>query len=266
MLGEDGELTLPKNEGVDVEVEMRKRLRGDGQLDENELDSNLYNWWLNGGWFGADDGSGEFKPSPVLDDEDATSVISTSSEATTRGWESYGSDGDGRQTPTQQSPQFPRESTPVFDNPLSPTELARLLHPKTPEQRAEAQTLAAHFASESTLTRSKYRDLQERERTKVLTSSRNRPLGYASGSLSAEEEAEILEQMIISRRSFNNATAAGSEQPSSWAEGASGSIIVWPCRCLSLCDDCRVSLAMKNFETCTCCRGRVSSFSRIFVP
>jgi hypothetical protein len=33
-----------------------------------------------------------------------------------------------------------------------------------------------------------------------------------------------------------------------------------------LCDDCRVSLAMNNFEKCVCCRREVISFSRIYVP
>jgi Zinc finger, C3HC4 type (RING finger) len=282
MLGEDGELTLPKDERVDVEAEMRKRLLDNGQTNEQELDSNLYNWWLNGGWFGGDDNSGDFKPSTEQDDEDTTSVISMSTDVTDQEWESEDTNDDGRRTPTQRSPQASREATPIFDNPLRSTDLAELLHPKTPEQRAEAQAMAAHLTSETILTRSRYQDLQQRERSKILTSSRHRPSGLPSGSLSIEEEAEVLEHLIISRRAFHAATASTTAQPSSWAEGASGlgeggpqcvvcqsaprSIIVWPCRCLSLCDDCRVSLAMKNFETCTCCRSRVSSFSRIFVP
>lgn len=283
MLGEDGELTLPKDERVDVEAEMRRRLLDHGQTNEQELDSNLYNWWLNGGWFGGDDSSGDYTPSAEQDDEDNTSVISISTDiATETEWESDDTNDDGQRTPTQRSPQSTREATPIFDNPLCSTELAELLHPKTPEQRAEAQAMAAHFSSETILTRSRYQDLQQRERAKILTSSRYRPPGLPSGSLSNEEEAEILEHLIVSRRAFQGATAGATAQPTSWAEGASGlgeggpqcvvcqsaprSIIVWPCRCLSLCDDCRVSLAMKNFETCTCCRCRVSSFSRIFVP
>jgi len=49
-------------------------------------------------------------------------------------------------------------------------------------------------------------------------------------------------------------------------QSAPRTIIVWPCRCLSLCDDCRVSLAMNNFDKCVCCRREVTSFSRIYVP
>jgi hypothetical protein len=281
MLSEDGELVLPTDECVDVEAEMRRRLRGTGESDEQELDSNLYSWWLNGGWFGVDDSSGDFRPPVEYDEDDITSVISISSETNDQGWESDDKSDSGRRTPTQRSPQISRETSPLVDTPLSRTDLARLLDPKTPEQRAEAQSLAAHFASDTILTRSKYRELHQRERAKVLTSTRHRPMGPPSRTLSSEEEAEILEHLIISRRAFHTAASPNTE-PASWAEGASGmgeggpqcvvcqsaprSIIVWPCRCLSLCDDCRVSLAMKNFETCTCCRGRVSSFSRIFVP
>jgi len=132
------------------------------------------------------------------------------------------------------------------------------------------------------MTRSQYRDLHLRERAKVLTSTRQRPGDLRSAvKLTPEEEAQILEHLITSRRAFHNATAA-TTTPSSWAEGASGmgeggpqcvvcqsaprSIIVWPCRCLSLCDDCRVTLAMNNFDKCVCCRRDVGSFSRIFVP
>ena len=286
MLSIDGELTLPKDENVDVEAEMRNRLRNSGtawnDAEEKKLDENLYGWWLSGGWWGSDDSSGSFNPRPEEIDEDITSVVSFST-GSEQDWESDEND-DGRRTPTQRSPQFSRESTPFHDTTLSAADLAQLLHPKTPEQRAEAQTLAAHLASDSIVTRSRYRDLTQRERAKVLVSTRQRPPTFVSpsstGKLTPDEETQILEHLIITRREFRNATSAG--QPTSWASGASGmgetgpqcvvcqssprSIIVWPCRCLSLCDDCRVTLAMNNFDKCVCCRRDVASFSRVFVP
>ncbi|KAH6856492.1 hypothetical protein B0I37DRAFT_302066 [Chaetomium sp. MPI-CAGE-AT-0009] len=123
--------------------------------------------------------------------------------------------------------------------------------------------------------------------------------------MTPDEEARVLEQLLLSRRaaakqsSSSAATASMAPPPpetaaaaasangaaaanSSWATGAAGlgpdgpqcvvcqsaprTIIVWPCRCLSLCDDCRVSLAMNNFDKCVCCRREVISFSRIYVP
>ncbi|KUJ06900.1 ubiquitin-protein ligase-like protein [Mollisia scopiformis] len=290
LLSIDGELTLPRDDHVDVEAEMRetlRRKRGEwNQAEEKNLDSNLYNWWLHGGWWGADDGSGQFIPGQQELDEDTTSVVSFSTTTTDdeQEWVSESENDDGRRTPTQRYPDFSRDSTPLNDTPLNASDLAQLLNPKTPEQRAEAKALAAHLASDNIVTRSRYRNIVQRERAKVLTSTRHRPDNFKpslpSGKLTPEEEAQILEHLIISRRSFQNATV--STQATSWSRGASGmgeggpqcvvcqssprSIIVWPCRCLSLCDDCRVTLAMNNFDKCVCCRRDVASFSRIFVP
>ena len=289
LLSIDGELTLPKDENVDVENEMRNRIRnsqeGWNDHEEKKLDSTLYKWWLNGGWWGSDDSSGNFKPDQNEMDEDTTSHVSFSSTDDEHRWEPDADNDDGRRTPTQDYPQFSRESSPFLDTPLDPVDLAQLLHPKTPEQRSEAQALAAHLASDNIVTRSRYRNMVQRERAKVLTSTNQRPANFvpssSTGKLTLEEEAQILEYLIISRRSFQNATSSNS-QPTAWAKGASGmgeggpqcvvcqssprSIIVWPCRCLSLCDDCRVTLAMNNFDKCVCCRRDVGSFSRIFVP
>jgi hypothetical protein len=264
---------------------MRNRLRtADGYWNDNQeekLGSQLYKWWLSGGWWGADDNSGEFKVAENEDD-DTTSVISfaTTTSNDEQAWES---DSDGQKTPTQGSPQYSREGTPFTDTPLNPADLAQLLNPKTPEQRAEAQALAAHLSSSNIVTRSRYRAIVQRDRAKVLTSTLQRPANLPPASLAkltTEEEAQLLEHLIITSRKFKASTL--SQQANSWAAGASGmgeggpqcvvcqtsprSIIVWPCRCLSLCDDCRVTLAMNNFDKCVCCRRDVASFSRIFVP
>ena len=50
LLSVDGELTLPKDEHVDVEAEMRNRLRSSqghwDDAEESKLNENLYGWWL----------------------------------------------------------------------------------------------------------------------------------------------------------------------------------------------------------------------------
>jgi hypothetical protein len=287
--GLDGELALPKDDHVDVEALVRDRIqtnvdnRNDTQEEqEAKLGSYLYRWWVGGGWWGVDDNSGDFKMEENEDDDDTTSVVSfaTTTSNDEQDWES---DHDGQKTPTPGSPQFSREGTPFTDTPLNPADLAQLLNPKTPEQRAEAQTLAAHLSSGNIVTRSRYRAIVQRDRAKVLTSTLQRPAHLPPASLAkltTEEEAQLLEHLIITSRKFKASTA--SQQANSWASGASGmgeggpqcvvcqtsprSIIVWPCRCLSLCDDCRVTLAMNNFDKCVCCRRDVASFSRIFVP
>ncbi|OIW32444.1 putative amino acid sensor-independent protein [Coniochaeta ligniaria NRRL 30616] len=301
---------IPRVDRVDVEAEVRQWLNNNfaprrPAYDEGEIDSMLYRWWLRGGWWGSTDASADYQPpSPIYDpDFDTTSVISTT-ETSQSGWESDDDNNlaDGQRTPTQDTftPRNPfapsrettpnpfsalpqqssRETTPLVDNPLSPTALARLLSPTSPEETDQARALAAHLSSNRIVTRSTYARLQARERARVLLPPR---LAHAASldRMTPAEEAAVLEQIIISRRGAAGAAAKDGGQDS-WANGASGmgpegpqcvvcqsaprTVIVWPCRCLSLCDDCRVSLAMNNFDKCVCCRREVVSFSRIFVP
>ncbi len=290
---------IPRQDNVDVENELRRLLRAhnpqNGSQGERDVDRRLYNWFVKGGWWGNTDGSEDYMPTAV--DEDLTSVISASDAATTvseSGWESDGDEeylADGHRTPTQRSPFASRSGSPVHDTPIAPTELARLLNPASPEEREEARTLAAHLSADSVMTRASYKRFTQRQRAQVLATSRGLAdfgpgsvaAAVASSKLTLDEEAQLLEQILLSRRRTPHETAAaGAGGGDTWATGAAGlgpdgpqcvvcqsaprSIIVWPCRCLSLCDDCRVSLAMNNFDKCVCCRREVISFSRIYVP
>jgi Zinc finger, C3HC4 type (RING finger) len=297
LMSDDGILSLPENMDIDVAEEMRKRRAAEKnadltRADEKSLDSDTYGWWLNGGWWGNVDNSGEFQPKEEFD---TTSVISTSFSTSSEAddpWESEVEES-GRRTPTQQEPHADRASrdgTPDLDfTNFGPSGLADLLQPKTVEDRQLdlARVLPHHLRSSGILTRSGYRAAQEADRAKILTSTRFRPQGFVQtdpGRLSPTEESNLLEQMIIDRRAFSNATStdtAGSKN-GSWADGAAGmgaagpqcvvcqsaprTILIWPCRCLALCEECRVSLAMNNFGNCVCCRREVVAFSRIYVP
>ncbi|KAK1755983.1 protein ASI3 [Echria macrotheca] len=315
---ETASFSVPRVDRIDVEAEMRRRFQRSGtptridgpSVTEAELDSKLYSWWLAGGWWGNTDSSGDYAPPPpehsdsnVDDSEfDTTSVIS-STETAEDSWVSEPDDGDlddlddGQRTPTQHAPmgfsaalasaRNSREPTPFVDTPMAPADLARLLHPQSPEDREEARTLAAHLTSDGIMTRSRFKRQQQQQRAQLLLATP----GYRRGApekLTPDEEAQRLEQILLSRRAGNghqhrhHAAQPSNGSDTSWATGAAGlgpdgpqcvvcqsaprTIIVWPCRCLSLCDDCRVSLAMNNFEKCVCCRREVISFSRIYVP
>ena len=299
LLSDEGVLSLPQTDNVDVEVETKKRQRivSDtwGEQEEQRLDKTLYDWWSHGGWWGERDESGDYQ---TLDrDEDTTSIASISTDHSEADWESD-TNNEGRRTPTQEEP-YPRsrDSSPVFDLSLDTLELARLLNPQDAEQRQEARILAHHLSSDRIITRSQYRTFHGLDNAHVLTSTRYRPAGFkpasATGRLTSFEESELLEHLILNRRRRSGcyAAAAGvssdgvvddADAVSSWRDGAEGlgatgpqcvvcqssprTILAWPCRCLSLCEDCRVSLAMNNFGTCVCCRQEVVGFSRLFVP
>ncbi|KAI0875969.1 hypothetical protein GGS24DRAFT_260957 [Hypoxylon argillaceum] len=278
------------DEATDVEAEVRKRLRRSPEtahLPEDELDSRLYDSWKYGELWGAVDTSGDWNPSEDADDWDTTSVITTvnedeEEEGTDDEWEDHDdeveAETDGQRTPTQSSFNFSRETTPL-DQLLSMPDLARLLHPRSPEEKHEAHALAAHLDSNRIVTRSQYARMQRNQRARLLLSRSSSQRRLHHGRMTDEEQAELLEQIILTRRAEieyheeETGTRYGGDErgaeagpPCVVCHSAPRKIIVWPCRCLSLCDECRVSLAMNNFDKCVCCRREVISFSRIYVP
>jgi hypothetical protein len=258
------------------------------ETDESLLENKLYNWWKVGGSWGNQDESGDYTPSENEFD-DNTSVISVQTNDTE--WEDY-DDSDGRRTPTQENPfprAFSRGGSPVHETLLDTSSLARLLDPRDRESKNEARILAAHLVAESEgriMTRSRYRGQVERERARILMPARTQPNSTGNGNEkhrpNPEEESEILENLILSRRQDTSTWRNDTQQASSWQTGASGlgpdgpqcvicqtnprSIITWPCRCLCVCEDCRVSLAMNNFGSCVTCRQEVAGFVRLWVP
>lgn len=43
-------------------------------------------------------------------------------------------------------------------------------------------------------------------------------------------------------------------------------LIVWPCKCFSICEECRLTLVTKGITGCVCCRRDVEGVSRVYVP
>lgn len=326
ILTEDGRLTTPRKEDVDIAQEMRRRLMTEFSEDRVDelLDSKLYDWWKSGGWFGTKDESSDYQPSPADDFDDTTSMVSMSTEASVERsdageeneWES---EPEGQRTPTQSSagPSWSfsgiktRESTPgSTDSPLDTATLARLLNPQDKESREEARILASHLANASSespgvMTRSRYRREIEAERARILLAGRtpypvqlpsqthtpslpaitlyNEPKDNGPRPLTSAEESEVLESLILSRRRTHPPPArakigapdpgAGDGEESRQAgppcvvcQSAARTIIAWPCRCLCVCEDCRVSLALNNFGNCVTCRRSVQGFVRLYVP
>lgn len=274
MLSDDGSLHLPTDGNVDVEYETRKRLRNSDHPEDGSdqaVDTQLYSWWKNGGWWGEVDSSGNYQPSM---DDDNTSVASSAIDQDTSAWESESE--DGRRTPTQAHYDRRGGSPQDFEDSLA--HLARLLDPKSLEEKQEARLLSQRLGKAGPMTRSQYRKSLDRDKLRLIAPSLSGTTPNNDSELSRQEEEDLLEQIIISRRSANSQTTA----PGTWNEGAEGmgeggpqcvvchstarTIIVWPCRCLSLCEDCRVSLAMNNFGSCVCCRRDVVAFSRLYVP
>jgi hypothetical protein len=271
LLRPDGGYSRPSDHDVDVEAEMRRKFQHIGSYtNEENLGNNVYSWWRSGGWFGEVDNSGEYIPRPV--DDDNTSVVSMSTDASDA-WSDQ-SEESGRRTPTQADPysRDSRESTPFGGEGLNLSSLSRLLNPQTAADREEARLLSYNLQSSRPMTRSHYRHITNRQRAELLT-------GPQISTLSLEEEERDLEHFILEQRSKARAREA---KPGDWNSGAAGmgesgpqcvvcqssprTVLVWPCGCLSMCDDCRVGLAARNYSKCICCRTDIAAYSRLYVP
>jgi hypothetical protein len=284
MTARDSWLTLDNRTHVridgnfDVESFAKERLQRSGfysapgtEDSEDRLNDYMYSWWRTGGRWGDVDTTSDYVPPP---DDDNTSVISYA----TTDQDDWSDVDDGQRTPTRYTYQRSREATPLADDTMDFSRLAQLLDPKTKDDREEAKLLARHLQSPRIMTRSQYRAALEHDEAKILTTSR-----YKMGTtvdMTAEEEEQLLEDVILNRRS---ATAPqGLSNAGSWDTGADGmgsegpqcvvcqmaprTVLVWPCGCLSLCDECRVGLASKNYTACVCCRTKVVAYSRLYVP
>ena len=279
LLGADGRLTLPEDDNVDVELETRRMMQQRGTYqDEQHLGNDLYKWWRGGGWYGNLDGSGDYAAS-VADDDDTTSVISMSTNASTN--DDDEETESGRRTPTQRDPfgsRFSRESSVEADGGVDLSSLSRLLNPQTTADREEARLLSYSLQSDRPMTRSQFRRNQDRTRAELLTGLRASSAKQDPTSSENDEERE-LEQFLLSQRTKAKVRARSS---GTWQSGAEGmgetgpqcvvcqcsprTILVWPCGCLSMCDDCRVGLAARNYTKCICCRTDIAAYSRLYVP
>jgi Zinc finger, C3HC4 type (RING finger) len=200
--------------------------------------------------------------------------------------------------------QSGRDPAPL-DSPLDTTTLARLLHPRDPTSREEARMLAYHLSASDPanpdtqskiLTRSQYRRQVQSERNSILVAGRFPSSSTSTASPSSSrrpldpfEESEILESLILSRRqsqtfeqrqhrhqqhqqdeNHHQPQGGGPTNPSEplcvICQSSTRTIIAWPCRCLCVCEDCRVSLALNNFGNCVTCRRSVNGFVRLWVP
>ena len=281
----DDRSRIRPNDDFNIETFAKERLRKSGyytdsDVNESEarLDDYLYAWWRNGGRWNEIDTTNDYVPPQ---DDDTTSVLSFSTT-------DHSDDEDGQRTPTRESYQRSlREPTPLPNDTLDFTRLSQLLDPKTREDREEAQLLSRHLASSTPMTRSQYRNALEKDDARILSTSRYQ---LDAADMTPDEEEQLLEAFILTKRSAPTSGPSPLSPPlpprattgTSWDTGAEGmgadgpqcvvcqmaprSVLVWPCGCLSLCDECRVGLASKNYTACVCCRTPVVAYSKLYVP
>ncbi|KAK9366005.1 hypothetical protein V1509DRAFT_631352 [Lipomyces kononenkoae] len=247
----------------------------DGPIQQNAVDASnslsddeYYSLFLQGDQLPEEDPSGDFEPS---DDEDDFTTLENDDDddidrASSNALAISSGAGDA-------SELFPELS--ILDISLS-----SLLLPRSPEERQLARVMVAHMSANEVVTRARMGHYEDR-----LYGSENAYYGYSDDSSSDsfdDESASFLSLLNERRRNGgknpntlgygiadgNDDGMAATYSPSLCVvcHAAQRNIVLWPCRCLAVCEECRVSLALRNFKGCVCCRRDVVSFSRLYVP
>ncbi|VEU22707.1 DEKNAAC103746 [Brettanomyces naardenensis] len=143
-----------------------------------------------------------------------------------------------------------------FNELIDPEEFQTLLRPCNAEQIADNRILGYHMKNldipATMLTRSNFAKYYD-EDLKLL-------------DLIREKNAINLERHSTERP---DREVSSDEEPLGTCvicHVNSRQIILWPCKCLAICDSCRVSLFVRKFNTCVCCRSKVESYSKVYVP
>ncbi|KAK9235476.1 hypothetical protein V1525DRAFT_409827 [Lipomyces kononenkoae] len=256
-----------------VPVNMEDENVVDGSIQQNVVDASnslsdedYYSLFLQGDQLPDEDPSGDFEPS---DDEDDFTTLENDEDDTE--WASSSALAVA-QAAGDTSELFPELS-------MLDISLSSLLLPRTPEERQLQRVMVAHMSANEIVTRAKMGQYEDR-----LYGSENVYDDYSddSGSDSFDDESMLILSLINERRRHGGKTASTSGygiaddnddgitaySPSLCVvcHAAQRNIVLWPCRCLAVCEECRVSLALRNFKGCVCCRRDVVSFSRLYVP
>lgn len=170
----------------------------------------------------------------------------------------------------------PFSSTPFADKPKStlaelydlimpsPQDLLALLAPQTPQQIENKRLLISHLEEhQDTAPSSSLSGDQPSKSTQV---QRTRPVTRSQYKRRIWDESKALLHTIETRRRKFVVDDEIRETLCVVCQCSTRQVILWPCRCLAVCEECRMALVAQNFKGCVCCRRDVKSFSRIFVP
>lgn len=267
--------------GEDKEEEVREEWRWEVGAEEDgvvadEGEGGLYRRFLRGRFDEDEEDDNEFQPQTDLDTDWETET-DAGSRMSSRAGTPFDQDTDWESdaTATPRATRTTRASTP-FDTELptlltSPENLASLLDPTSSHERQAAKILAAHLRSSGPLTRRGYALGREREESVLLRGIR----GVGSASSAHDAHDSILESVLLSRRSATPSlptfpTSAEHAHVSAplcvVCQTSPRSILLFPCRCFAVCEECRVALAVNNYGSCVCCRRGVEGFARVYMP
>ncbi|CCH46333.1 putative membrane protein [Wickerhamomyces ciferrii] len=136
------------------------------------------------------------------------------------------------------------KTTPI-DELINPKDLIELINPTNIDQISYLNNLKTHLLQDKRLTRSLYSKINQDMLLKEVL-LQNRTTNHGHNHHDHQQDDTDLSCVVCQT---NNRE-----------------IIVWPCKCFALCENCRISLGVRGFSICVCCRRKVDGYSKIYIP
>lgn len=100
----------------------------------------------------------------------------------------------------------------------------------------------------------------------ILKSAVNTDTRLTRKQYAALEPQKILTEVVL-ERTTSRKSENDDDMDSTFAcvvcKTNSRNVVLWPCKCFALCESCRVSLGLRGFNSCVCCRRDVHGYSKL---
>ncbi|CAO3575096.1 unnamed protein product [Mortierella alpina] len=109
-------------------------------------------------------------------------------------------------------------------------------------------------------------ELDNRALLSVLRKYRRKALGETSFLVNDGFSSNNISPPPLAQASSPEVSAIYSRMLCVVCQSEPRGVILRPCRCLALCNECREVMASRRFKQCPCCRSDVQGFSKIYLP
>lgn len=129
---------------------------------------------------------------------------------------------------------------PPIEELFTAQDMLHIIRPTDLTEASYISRIRAHIVKDQRLTRSQYCNI---------------------------EEDDLLREVIIEKRPhYDNEHDEHDDMNCVVCQTERRSVVLWPCKCFALCEGCRLSLGVRGFAICVCCRAKVDGYSKVYMP
>jgi hypothetical protein len=146
---------------------------------------------------------------------------------------------------------------PLIEELFQPTDVLSLISPSRIEDYSQLRYIRAHLSKDTRLTRSRFANLNQDDILRDLILEKSRPRARPRPAHTSPESDVV---------DHDHDDGEIDEIACVVCQTNHRSIVLWPCKCFAVCDNCRLSLGVRGFNHCVCCRRKVEGFTKLYIP